>query len=148
MAVWLDVTADRLIDLAPRRVLEIGCGAGLVLQKLAPHCQAYLGTDFSQQAIESLGRWVSRHPELSHVELQHREAADFEGLADDFDAIVLNSVVQYFPDGEYLASVLKQAAERLPSSGFIYVGDVRPLGLLPVFHTSVQLAKAPEDLSV
>ena len=37
--------------LAPRRVLEIGCGTGLLLFRVAPRCERYLGTDFSASAL-------------------------------------------------------------------------------------------------
>src|SRR5581483_209969 len=55
---WLDTTLARIRALQPRRVLEIGCGVGLLLQSLAPACEVYRGTDVSAQAIERLQRWT------------------------------------------------------------------------------------------
>src|SRR5205085_2282894 len=54
MREWLDHTVDRLRTLCPRRILEIGCGTGLLLFRLAPSCTSYWGTDFSKVAVESL----------------------------------------------------------------------------------------------
>ena len=44
---WVQGAVDRILALKPARVLEIGCGSGLLLFRLAPHCQYYCGTDFS-----------------------------------------------------------------------------------------------------
>ena len=36
-------TVERILALQPRRVLEIGCGTGLILSRVAPHCESYYG---------------------------------------------------------------------------------------------------------
>ena len=142
MREWRDGTVDRLRALAPSRVWEIGCGSGLILLRLAPDCAAYLGTDFSQAALDSLGKTVTDLG-LGHVRLARREAADFTGVAPgSVDAMVLNSVIQYFPDLAYLESVLTQAAQVVVPGGVILLGDVRDLDLLDAFHTSVQRVQA------
>src|SRR5262249_22006402 len=63
------------------------------------------------------------------------------------DLVILNSVIQYFPDLEYLRTVLELAAITAAAGGHIFIGDVRHLGLLPAFHCSTQLAKAPAEAS-
>ncbi len=40
---WADHTAERVLALRPRRVLEIGCGNGILLQRIAPRCERYIG---------------------------------------------------------------------------------------------------------
>ncbi|HYH79832.1 MAG TPA: condensation domain-containing protein, partial [Longimicrobium sp.] len=78
-----------------------------------------------------------------------READELAELAGaGFDTVVLNSVAQYFPDVDYLLRVLEGAAAALRPGGRIFVGDVRSLRLLGAFHASVELARAPEDLSI
>src|SRR5690606_8280628 len=52
MRLWLDERLRQLRALAPRDVLEIGCGTGLVLTRLAPHCESYVGLDFSRPALD------------------------------------------------------------------------------------------------
>src|SRR5262249_38758043 len=56
--------------------------------------------------------------------------------------VLLNSVVQYFPDVDYLRVVLGEAVRVARPGGHIVVGDVRSLPLLTAFHTSVQLQRA------
>nr|WP_217497802.1 amino acid adenylation domain-containing protein [Lysobacter enzymogenes] len=144
MRQWLDATAQRVLAGRPQRLLEIGCGVGLVLQQLAPHCRRYVATDLSPTAIARLQRWAGADAGLQHVRLAAQPADDFAGLAEDFDTVVINSVVQYFPSADYLLDVLRRASERVVPGGRIFVGDVRDYELLEAFHASVQFAKAGE----
>jgi SAM-dependent methyltransferase/acyl carrier protein len=143
MREWVDATVERIAAHAPRRVLEIGCGTGLLLARLAPACEAYLGTDFSAQAIDHVRKLVAARPDLAHVELARRLADDFSAIEPGrFDTVIINSVTQYLPSIEYLKTVLEGAVGALCSGGRIFVGDVRNLPLLKAFHASVQCHRA------
>ncbi|MCT2589003.1 amino acid adenylation domain-containing protein [Streptomyces sp. N2-109] len=143
MREWCDATVERIRELHPRRVLEIGVGTGLLMSRLAPQCDAYWGTDLSGQAIEALTRLVRQDASLAgRVELSARAADDISGLpVGFFDTVVINSVTQYFPDAHYLVDVLAKAVELLLPGGSVFVGDVRNLRLLRPFHTDVQLRR-------
>ena len=52
MRDWVNQTVERILSLRPQNVLEIGCGTGLLLFRLAPHCARYLATDFSPIALD------------------------------------------------------------------------------------------------
>jgi ubiquinone/menaquinone biosynthesis C-methylase UbiE/acyl carrier protein len=149
MREWLEDTVERVLATWPRRVLEIGCGTGLILFRVAPHCERYVGTDISQVALE----YIRQHLNIlgahqSVVNLLQRTADQFEEFEPgSFDAVVLNSVVQYFPDIEYLMRVLQGAAKVLAPGGVIILGDVRSLPLLEAFHTAVQLSKSEATVS-
>ena len=52
----------RVLRLRPRRVLEIGCGSGMILLNLAPRCEWYVGADLSAQTIEALRRAQASRP--------------------------------------------------------------------------------------
>jgi SAM-dependent methyltransferase len=148
MDEWLQGTLQRIRTLKPQRLLEIGCGVGLLLQHLAPQCSAYVGTDFSATALGRLREWLSHRADLGHVELLHRAATELEDLQPgSFDTVVLNSVVQYFPNIEYLLTVLGGVRKLLLPGGRIFIGDVRNLQLLPTFHSAVQLSRAPDSLT-
>ncbi len=146
MREWVERTVERILALEPRRVLEIGCGTGLLLFRVAPHAELYHGTDFSAAALEH----VRRHARgLPGVRLSRRPADRLDGLGGEgFDTVVVNSVAQYFPDVDYLLRVLEGAAAVVRPGGRVFVGDVRSLPLLPAFHASVELFRAPGELAV
>ena len=143
MREWVEETVERLRGLRPKRVLEIGCGTGLLLTRVAPGCESYTGLDFSAEVLERLGRYVEARADLRHVELRQGVADELSFAAEDsVDLVVLNSVVQYFPDVDYLLRVLNEAVRVTRRGGHIFVGDVRSLSLLEAYHASVQLHKA------
>lgn len=147
MHEWVEHTVERILSFKPTRVLEIGCGTGLLLFKIASHCTQYSGIDFSQAALDYIQQQLRTQP-LTQVTLCQKEADNFEGIeAEAFNAVILNSVVQYFPSINYLLRVLEGAVARVEPGGFIFVGDVRSLPLLEAFHSSVQLSRAPSSLS-
>jgi amino acid adenylation domain-containing protein/non-ribosomal peptide synthase protein (TIGR01720 family) len=145
MRIWVEETVARIRAMQPRSVLEIGCGTGLLLTRLAPECERYIGADFSDVVVAQLQRHCASREELRHVELRQSAADDLSFVEDgSVDLVVLNSVVQYFPSGDYLLDVLAEAARVTRRGGKIFVGDVRSLPLLRAFHTSVQSFRAPE----
>jgi amino acid adenylation domain-containing protein len=148
MREWVDDAVGAILSLEPKRVLEIGCGTGLLLFSLAQHCESYVGTDFSPAALGYVRRQLATLGGLdSEVVLLERRADDFRDIEpNSFDAVILNSVVQYFPSVAYLLRVLEGAVRATRSGGFVFVGDVRSLPLLEAFHTSVELAKADAAL--
>jgi len=137
MREWLADTVDRLRALAPRNVLEIGCGTGLLVFRLAPGCASYLATDVSRRALEKLGAHLG--PLAEQVRLELRPAEDFSGIAPgSLDLVILNSVVQYFPDLAYLEEVLAGALRAVRPGGTVFVGDVRSAALLPAFSAELR----------
>jgi amino acid adenylation domain-containing protein len=149
MGEWLDGRVQRLRALGAKRVLEIGCGTGLILYRLAPDVERYVGADFSVESLARVRRVVDADAALAHVELLHREATELEGLEGGaFDLVILNSVVQYFPGLDYLRRVIDGALRVLEPGGRIFFGDVRSLPLLETMHGSVELARAEPEASV
>ncbi|MDB4948135.1 MAG: Linear gramicidin synthetase subunit [Gemmatimonadetes bacterium] len=132
-------SVGRLRTLEPRRVLEIGCGTGLILLRLAPHCDEYWGTDISAVAVERLRRRLEEHPIATPVHLSQRAAEDLEGLPGGFDVVVLNEVVQYFASVEYLVTVIERAARLVRPGGTLFLGGIRSFPLFEAFQTSVAL---------
>ncbi|MBD1918089.1 MULTISPECIES: non-ribosomal peptide synthetase [Cyanophyceae] len=146
MQEWVSDRVQQILALKPKRVLEIGCGTGLLLFQIAPHCQQYVGTDFSAVSLASVQTQLDTL-NLSQVELLHRTATDFEEIdLASFDVVILNSVVQYFPSEAYLMQVLEKTIEAVAEGGVLFVGDVRNLSLLPAFHSWMKFVQA--DASV
>ncbi len=145
MEEWIHQTVARIMELRPKRVLELGCGTGLLLLRIAPHCERYCGVDFSAEALESVRR---KAVGLNGVTLLQRRADELEDLGDEgFDLVILNSVAQYFPTLHYLTQVLNRASKIVIPGGRIFIGDVRNYRLLEAFCASVQLYQAPDSLT-
>ena len=143
MREWRETAVARIRELAPRRVLEVGVGTGLLLSRLAPDCDCYWATDFSAAVIDRLRGDLAGASELgARVELTCQPAHDTDGLpVGFFDTVILNSVVQYFPSVEHLTEVLDKAMSLVAPGGAIFAGDVRDFRLLRCFHTAVQLTR-------
>ena len=145
MREWIECTVERIQQLRPRRVLEVGFGTGMILFRVAPSCELYHGIDLSAAAVARVRTEADRRG-LSGVVLEQRPAdtlATFDG--GPFDTIVINSVAQYFPGVEYLLDVLTAAFARLAPGGAIFVGDVRSRALLEAMLCEIELRKAPSD---
>jgi len=144
MRQWADRTGDLVLSTGARSVLEIGCGTGLVLARVAPHCERYWGVDVAEVALARLRAWTATQGEaLAEVALFACPADELPRLPDQlFDTVVINSVAQYFPDERYLLRVLERALDRLAPGGSLVLGDLRSLPLLDAFHASVELFRA------
>ncbi|MCC5645525.1 amino acid adenylation domain-containing protein [Nostoc sp. CHAB 5824] len=147
MREWVNNQVAQILALQPKQVLEIGCGTGLILFKIAPHCTKYCGTDFSSVSLNYIQQQLEKQ-EMPQVTLYQQMATDFEKVETAaFNAVILNSVVQYFPTIYYLIRVLEGAVRATAPGGFIFIGDVRSLPLLQAFHASVQLYQAEPSLT-
>jgi amino acid adenylation domain-containing protein len=149
MREWRCATVARLLADDLEHVVEIGCGTGMILLQIAPRAKSYLGTDISPRALEYVCA------QLAALGLADGRVRLVEAAADDLtvldgispDLIVLNSVIQYFPGAGYLEQVLTAAWHRLRPGGRLFVGDVRGLRSLRLFHLSVLAARASGDAS-
>ncbi|MCF3627071.1 amino acid adenylation domain-containing protein [Planktothrix agardhii 1801] len=147
MREWVENTVSRILAGKPQRVLEIGCGSGLLLFPVAKHCQEYWGADYSSATIDNLERLCGTIEGLAgKVRLFHRTADNLAGIPQAaFDTVVINSVVQYFPSVDYLLQVLEGVMKAIAAHGKIFLGDIRSLPLLEPYHAAVQLSRAAAD---
>ena len=84
-------------------------------------------------------------PWRDRVELMARPAHITDGLPlGEFDTVVVNSVVQYFPNAGYLAEVIDNALDLLAPGGALFIGDVRNHNLQNAFQTAIALARGGE----
>jgi amino acid adenylation domain-containing protein/non-ribosomal peptide synthase protein (TIGR01720 family) len=145
MREWVENTVERIRALHPKRVVEIGCGTGLLLFRVAPETESYLGIDFSRVALEGIRRRLDGLPQVT---LRQGEADDWTGIpSGEADLVILNSVCQYFPGIDYLVRVLEGAVKAVKPGGAVFVGDVRSLPLLAAFAESVERFQAPPNRS-
>ncbi len=147
---WIATTVARITGLRPSRVLELGCGTGQLLLRLAPQCQEYWGTDIAATAIKALQQQLAGSDgRFSHVTLQRRAADEFDGIpTGHFDTVVINSVSQYFPHVEHLARVVEGAIQAVQPGGRVFVGDVQSFALMECYRTAAELERLPPETPV
>ena len=142
-------TVARILALRPRRVLEIGCGTGLILSRVAPHCEFYYGTDLSGQALSQLNSQLGRLGLEGKVELLEQSGDTFDGIPrQHFDLVVINEVVHYFPGVEYFLRILERLQDLITPESAIFLGDLRNLELLEAFRASVEVSRAAGTISL
>jgi len=114
--------ARALVD-RDSRVLEIGCGSGLVMRELAAGVGQYTGIDPSSRAQANNAEWAAASG--VPVELATGFAHELSQLATGpYDLVVLASTVQFFPGPTYLRRVLAEAAALCAPGGRILLADV------------------------
>ena len=106
---------------APRRVLDVGCGAGLQLATMlaaAPGAEG-VGVDTDEDAAALARRTLT---DRGLAERARVLRADVRDLADEspFDLVLLANVVYYVPVGERVA-LLRSLAELLAPGGILLV---------------------------
>ena len=144
MHAWAEGTVEQILSFNPGDVLEIGCGTGILLFRIAPHCKSYHGIDLSEATLAHVRAQVEANaPRFDNVTLEQRTADQLDGLAGrTFDTIVVNSVVQYLPSFGHVVRMIEAALRLLSPGGTIFLGDIRDHRLLLPLHASIQLSSA------
>jgi fengycin family lipopeptide synthetase D len=106
------------------KVLEIGCASGISMFRIAPKVGLYYGTDLSEIIIEK-NRQQVREKRIQNIQLACLPAHEIDQIpVNDFDLVIINSVIQCFHGHNYLRKVLKKAVSLLGASGYLFIGDV------------------------
>ncbi|WMS87323.1 non-ribosomal peptide synthetase [Pleionea litopenaei] len=147
MREWVDETVKRILQLSPKRVLEIGCGTGLLLFRYANQCEYVKAIDISPEALSRI------QPQLdifgwNHVSLSQGDGLSIKNINEKFDLVIINSVAQYFPSFYYLEEVIRLCLDRTESGAKIFFGDIRNLDLLHTHLTAIELSKLNQAITV
>ena len=146
MREWVDDIVAVILSGKTENVLEIGCGTGLIFYQLVGKVKKYLGVDVSRTSIDKLkNRHIQERANYTHAEFFVGAADELPLMAkDDFDTIIVNSVIQYFPGEAYLSNVIKKCISLLRPGGRLIIGDIRDYRLLKLFKSRLLLHKMPE----
>jgi SAM-dependent methyltransferase len=106
---------------APRRVLDVGCGAGLQLATMlaaAPGAEG-VGVDTDEDAAALARRTLADHGLAERARVLRADVRDLAAES-PFDLVLLANVVYYVPAGERVA-LLRSLAELLAPGGTLLV---------------------------
>jgi amino acid adenylation domain-containing protein len=146
---WLDEIISVVLSEPAVTLLELGCGTGLVYNKLAGHIKKYIGSDFSPSGVKKIHDSAASKPGLyPETHLQVCAAHLTETEAYSVDTVVINSVIQYFPNEQYLTLVIEKAISAVRGKGRIIIGDVRDLRLLEAFKTRFCFVRMPDETGI
>ena len=115
---WEQKVAPLYPSLSECKVLDFGCGTGLLTEKLATRCGQIVAIDTSEKMIEALrSKLTQLGPDnvvTSKVALNAESIRANPVLLDSFDLIVASSVCSFLPDYEStvrdLSSVMRPGA--------------------------------------
>ncbi|MGW3569212.1 amino acid adenylation domain-containing protein [Streptomyces sp. NPDC000941] len=142
MREWIDGTVRQIEALRPRRLLEVGCGSGLLLFRYAADCEEVYAFDISASALAGVRRGVDRRG-WTHITLAQSDACSVAVPpgTEKFDTVVINSVVQYFPNWLYLEEVIERLLPLVADGGRILIGDVRNLDLFSAHLCAIERSR-------
>jgi len=123
-----DVEAAILAAVGPgpfRRLIDLGTGAGRMLNLLGPNAQSALGLDLSQQML-NIARRATQAAGLEHCELRHGDVFATQLPSACADLVVVHQVLHYLADP---AAAVAESARLDAPSGRLLIVDFAPHGL-------------------
>lgn len=115
-----DYFSSKAGDLKERRVLDIGCGGGLLAEKFAEAGAIVTGADLSSVAIEA----AKKHAATSGLEIDYKLTSVSDLLKtspEPFDVIVCAEVLEHVDD---LDGFLRDSLQMLKSGGIFFFGTI------------------------
>ncbi len=146
-------------ELASARVLDVGCGGGILSEAMARRGASVVGIDLAADNLEAARKHAA---DTAHLDLEYREI-DVESIASEqpasFDIVTCLEVLEHVPEPERLIAACAQAVRpggavflstinrNLKSFLLAIVGAEYVLGMLPKgSHEYVKLIR-PADLA-
>lgn len=101
---WDRKVAPLVPELRKSRVLDFGCGTGLLTEKLAPRCGQIVSVDTSARMVEVLRKKIldagTKNVTALQTGVNRDSIGEFPQLAGKFDLIVASSVCAFLADYE------------------------------------------------
>jgi len=104
-----------------KRILDIGCGYGLVSIHLGIYGSEVIGADLNEGRIEVFEKILrSLVPPLNSVTTRLGDALELDYKNEEFDVVVCNEVISHVRDLDLLLLRMNKA---LKSGGLLYISD-------------------------
>jgi SAM-dependent methyltransferase len=148
---------ERLRPVAGRKILDAGCGQGLLSRRLAGEGALVTGVDLvSRRLMRARGAPGGSAPDFAVADFR-----DVLPLAEAFDEVVIQEVLEDYSRGERMDTVIAMARSRAPRIHLIFrqpgrwgglIGPMMPEALVPTLdpvpllrsihlHTPYRLAR-------
>jgi len=126
ISYWTDPVRERFLnDIVSKlslskdlRVLDVGCGTGMILRKIGVHVAHITGIDFSAGMLA-----IARHRLPHNAILQQANAAALPFKDEVFDRVVCYHVITNFLNDDFTRKVLTQLVRVTRKGGFVFVGN-------------------------
>lgn len=136
------------------RVLDVGCGTGILATMLAARYGRYTGVDFSD-AMVNVARRRAEDQGLRDCEFIVANAVDvMRALPDVYDSIFMLDISEHVPDGEW-SGIVQSALRALKPGGRAYlhtpnldflVERLKQVGLMRQFPEHIAVRTARENM--
>jgi amino acid adenylation domain-containing protein len=125
---------------AGRRVLEVGCGSGLIMFELAPRAGLYVGLDPSEATQAQNLKRVEEKGGDANIKLATGFADKIDAMfePESFDLVLIASAAQFFPGRNYFEAVMEKALKLLAPGGTILLCDIMDARRKQEFRESLQ----------
>jgi len=111
-----DEVSERLSLNENDDLLEVGCGNGLLLQRLKNRVKSIVGVDFSKEMLKGI-----KDPSIKTYQA---EANTLPFSDHSFDKVICHSIFHYFPDLEYAEESVLEMVRVCKPNGQILISDV------------------------
>ena len=122
-SAWLALSADVLSKLelnsaSKGNVLDVGCGNGLLLSKIANNFNELVGVDYSESMVNKAKMLL---PDGAFTQ---SEANSLRFKNNYFDRVLCYSIFHYFPSYDYALEVILEMIRVTKPGGLILLGDI------------------------
>ena len=108
-----------------KKVLELGCGSGVIINKLVEGGAIGTGADYSDKMLEIAG--ANAKKSKLNTKFLLLDVKDLSRLyRKKFDLIIISTVLTTFPSIDDLTKVLSEANKVLKSTGFMIIVEPHP----------------------
>ena len=92
-----------------KRVLDFGCGTGLLAEKVSPYVKEVIAVDTSGKMIAALTKKKIRNVTAIHADILDNSFQHGRNFFSEFDLVYASSVCSFLPSYEHAVTVLTRA---------------------------------------